>query len=391
MRDGHVCEKPKGSGRWYAVISAKDEANGKRKRHWHALKGCSSKSEAAKRCRELLSAQDKGLYVEPNKTDLAAFSARWLTHIKMHVSPRTHERYGEIVGDNILPLLGKTVLTKLRPEQISAAYAKALESGRRDGKGGLAPRTVHHMHRILRQMLEQAVKWQILARNPADAVDAPKVERKEMRTYDVPQTVAMMDALRDTRMYVPAILAGLCAMRRGEIVALRWRNVDLDGAYLSIAASAEQTGAGVRYKEAKTGKGRKVDLSPIAVEALRAWRAKQAQEFLRLGVRPTGDTFVVTQATGEPLQPRSITHEWTRLRKAKGLARIRFHDLRHTHATHLLASGVHPKIAQERLGHSSIAITLDLYSHVLPSLQGDAVAKVDTALQAAMTGKNQRR
>jgi integrase len=239
------------------------------------------------------------------------------------------------------------------------------------------------MHRILKQALALAVRWNSLPRNPADAVDPPKVERKELATYDLPATAAMIEALRGTRMLIPAVLGVLCGLRRGEIAALRWRNVDLDTGKLAVVESAEQTAAGVRYKEPKSGKARNISLATTVLEELKAWRLAQAQEFLRLGARPGADTFVVTRADGGPLQPRSITHEWIRVITAKGLPRIRFHDLRHAHATHLLSSGVHPKIASERLGHTKVGITLDLYSHVLPGMQADAAAVVDDALRAA--------
>lgn len=188
-------------------------------------------------------------------------------------------------------------------------------------------------------------------------------------------------------MLIPAVLGVLCGLRRGEIAALCWRNVNLEDATLAVIESAEQTKAGIRYKEPKTGKGRNVSLSATVVAELKAWRLAQAQEFLRLGARPDGDIFVVTQADGRPLQPRSITHEWVRVAAAKGLPRIRFHDLRHAHATHLLGAGVHPKVASERLGHSKVGITLDLYSHVMPGMQEEAAAKVDDALRAAMEMK----
>jgi integrase len=289
------------------------------------------------------------------------------------------------VRKNIVPLLGTAQLTKLRSDQISAAYSKALATGRRDGKGGLSPRTVHHMHRILKQALTQAVDWQMLVRNPANAVKPPKVEDKPMQTYDLSQTAALLEGIRGTRMFVPAMLGVLCGMRRGEILALRWGNVDLAGGDIAVVQSAEQTKAGVRYKETKSGRARTLALSTTAVDELKAWRTRQAQELLRLGVRANGNTFVVTQVDGSPLQPRSLTHEWVRVIGKTPLPRVRFHDLRHCHATHLLASGVHPKIASERLGHSKIGITLDLYSHVLPGMQEDAVAKVDAAFQAART------
>jgi integrase len=240
------------------------------------------------------------------------------------------------------------------------------------------------MHRILKQALSRAVRWQLLPRNPADAVDPPKVERKELITYDLSATVHAMDALRGTRMYVPTILSLLCGLRRGEVAALRWRNVDLDSGALAVVESAEQTGAGVRYKEPKSGRSRKVSLSSTVIDELKAWQTAQSEEFSRLGLLPDGNTFVVTQADGRPLQPRSITHEWVRLSTVKGLPRIRFHDLRHAHATHLLSAGVHPKVASERLGHSKVGITLDLYSHVMPGMQEEAAARVDAALRRLM-------
>ena len=245
------------------------------------------------------------------------------------------------------------------------------------------------MHRILKQALARAVRWQLIPRNPADAVDPPKVERKDLSTYDLAGTAQVIEALRGTRMLVPTVMAVLCGLRRGEIAALRWRNVDLDGGAVAVVESAEQTAAGVRYKEPKTGKGRKVSLSATVIEELKAWRVAQAEEMLRLGLPPDGDTFVVTQVDGRPLQPRSITHEWVRLCAAKGLPRIRFHDLRHAHATHLLGAGVHPKVASERLGHSKVGITLDLYSHVMPGMQDEAACRVDEALRAAMAKNKQ--
>jgi integrase len=327
---------------------------------------------------------DSGAYIEPAKTTVAAFLERWLSHMASQVAPRSHERYAEIARKNIAPLLGNALLTKLRPEQISAAYAKALASGRVDGRGGLSPRTVHHMHRILRQALEQAVSWRILARNAADAVRPPRVERGTMETYDLAETAALLEAARGTRMLVPTMLAVLCGLRRGEILALRWQHIDSDQGQIAVSQSVEQTSAGLRFKETKSGRARTVALSATVVAQLRAHRARQAEELLRLGIPLRPETLVVARPDGEPIQPRSLTHEWQKLAARRGLRRIRFHDLRHAHATHLLASGVHPKIASERLGHSSVGITLDLYSHVTRGMQVDAAALVDAALQAAI-------
>lgn len=375
---GHIRERS--PGHWAIVIDLRDPETGKRTRKWHSFKG--TKREAQIETSRLISAISGGAYIEPTKITVRQFLDRWLEHIKSQVSPRTHERYGEIVRKNLNPLLGAVVLTKLRPMQISDAYAKALSSGRRDGKGGLSPSTVRYLHVILKSAMGQALRWQILARNPVDAVDPPRIERSAMNTYDLAQTADLIDATRGTRMTITVMLAVLCGLRRGEIAALRWRNINLGTAQLAVTESAEQTRAGVRYKQPKSGKGRTVALSARVVSELRSRRVQQAQELLMLGVPLTDDAFVVAQADGSPLQPRSITRQWLSLMsKNKALPRIRFHDLRHAHATHMLSSGVHPKIASERLGHSKVGITMDLYSHVMPGMQEDAAARVDRDLE----------
>ena len=274
------------------------------------------------------------------------------------LAARTIERYGEIARKNLVPILGNAVLNKLRPEQISGAYVQALRSGRRDGSGGLAPRTVHHMHRVLKQALRQAVNWGMLHHNPADVVKPPKVERAQMKALETAEIAGLLAHFRPTRMYVPTLLAVTCGLRRGEIAALKWRAVDLVSAQMSVSESVEQTSKGVRTKETKSGRSRTVALPSIVVDELRRHRLRQAEELLKLGVRVDEQTPVVSRETGEALQPNSLTHEFVRiLSKAPALPRIRFHDLRHTHATQLLSVGVHPKIAQERLGHSTVSIT----------------------------------
>lgn len=183
---------------------------------------------------------------------------------------------------------------------------------------------------------------------------------------------------------MPVLLAITTGMRRGEITALRWRAIDLANAQMAVLASAEQTASGVREKETKSGRARTVSLTGLAVEELRRHKARQAEELLRLGIRQTDDVHIVAQVDGQPLMPQSLTHEFSRFIASTMLPRVRFHDLRHTHATQLLASGVHPKIAQERLGHANIGTTLDLYSHVMPGMQTDAASRVDVALRAAI-------
>jgi integrase len=377
---GHIRERS--PGRWAIILDAVDPATGTRKRKWHSFEG--TKRQAQVECARLISEKSSGTYLEPSKLTLAQFFDHWLGHIKARVSPRSHERYGEIIHKNIVPALGNVPMTKLRPAQIAEAYTQALSAGRRDGAGGLSPNTVVYMHRLIKQALAHAVRWQMIIRNPADAVDPPKVERSAMTTYDMGQTAELLDGVRGTRLSVPVLLGVMCGLRRGEIAALRWRSVDLAGAQVAIVQSAEQTREGVRYKEPKSGRARTVALSAIVAEELRVHRLRQAEELLCIGIRQTDATFVYAREDGEPMQPRSLTHAWQQMVARTALPRVRFHDLRHAHATHMLSSGVHPKVASERLGHSKVGITLDLYSHVLPGMQADAAARVDDALRAAV-------
>ncbi len=379
---GHIRERA--PGHWAIIFDVRDPATGRRRRKWHSFAG--NKRQVQIERARLVSAISSGAYIEPAKITVAAHMERWLEHVRSQVSPKTFERYCGVVRGNILPTLGAVLLTKLQPAQISEMYAKALGSGRRDGKGGLSPASVLYMHRLLKEALTVAVsEWRILPWNPADSIKAPKVRRKNMRALDTAETAALLEAARAYRLFVPVMLAVTCGLRRGEICALRWRNVELSSAaQLSIVGSIEQTKAGVREKGTKSGRARTVALTALAAEELRRHKTRQAEELLRLGVRQSDDMYVVAQADGQPLKPNSLTHEFVRFIAGTALPRVRFHDLRHSHATHLLASGVHPKIAQERLGHATVAITLDLYSHVLPGMQADAASRVDEALRQAL-------
>jgi Phage integrase, N-terminal SAM-like domain len=179
---GHIRERS--PGRWAIVIDVRDPQTGKRKRRWHSFTG--TKRQTQVECARLLTETKNGTSVDPTRMTVAAFLERWIEHMEGQVSPRSHERYAELCRKNLAPLLGGLMLAKLQPAEISQAYAKALTRGRRDGSGGLSPRTVTHMHRVLREALQQAVRWQLLARNPADAVRPPKVERQQMSVLPRP-------------------------------------------------------------------------------------------------------------------------------------------------------------------------------------------------------------
>jgi integrase len=301
---GHVRER--GKGNWYAVLSVRDPRTGKRKARFISLPNCKGKREAQQECARIVTEMRQGAYVDPDKTTIARFLERWLGQIKTQVSPRTYGRYAEIVRNNIVPALGAVQLTKLRPESISETYSRALTTGRRDGKGGLSAQTVHHMHTILKQALKQACVWRAITHNPADLVNPPKLERNEIRTVDTDQTAAMIEAARGTLLFIPILLGVLCGLRRGEVVALRWRSVDLENRQLSVVASTEQGRGGVREKEPKSGRGRLVALPAMLVTELRRHRTQQAEWLLKLGARLTDDYHVFTNEAGESIWPSSL-------------------------------------------------------------------------------------
>lgn len=373
---GHIRERS--PGRWAIVIDARDAA-GKRKRRWFTFHG--GKRGAQRKCAELIAQTAGGAAVSPERMTVQQYLENWLEHKHPLVSPKTHERYVQLARGNLIPTIGATLIAKVTPMQISVAYATMMSNG-------LAPYTVGHVHRLLSQAFKNAVRWRMLLTNPCDDVSRPRVERREMRVWNTQTMAAALDAAHGWRCHIPIVLASLCGMRLGEIAALRWRHVDLDRGLIAVVEAVEQTrSGGVRVKPPKSGKGRSVTLPALAVTELRAWRTQQAEEFLRLGIRPNEDTRVVTRKDGLPVQPNSIYHLWTNFLATTGLPRIRFHDLRHSHATVLLASGVHPKVASERLGHARVGITLDVYSHVIGNMQDGAAAAIDAVFTEANGSK----
>jgi integrase len=386
-REGHIRQRSPGS--WEVRYDfGVDPATGKRRIATTTVRG--DRKAAERELRRLLHTVDTGEHVDPNRMTVRQWLEHWLATVRAEVSPKTHERYGEIVRNFLAPALGNDALTKLAPTHIQAAYNGWATGGRLDGKpGGLSPQTRRHIHRVLRTALGRALEQQVIARNPADAFKKrlPKVERRTLTTLTAEQSAHLLEAIAHSRVYWPVLLALSTGMRRGEILALRWKNVDLDRGTVQVMESLEQTRAGIRFKAPKTDRHRVITLPAYAVQELRLLRRQQAEDLLALGVRQTGETLLCCRADGQPHKPLSLTYEFARfVARMKDLPRVRFHDLRHSHATQLLASGVHPKIASERLGHASIGITLDLYSHVTDTMQSDAAQRLDSAMQLAKSG-----
>lgn len=277
---------------------------------------------------------------------------------------------------------------------ISGAWAKALTSGRLNGRGGLSGQTVRHHHRVLKQALKQAVVWRLLTINPASDIKAPKVHRKEMTILNPEQTRELIEAFKPTKLYMPVLIAASTGMRRSEILGLRWRDVNLDAADLKVTQVIEQTRSGLRFHPPKTTSSlRTIALPALLIEVLRRHKANQAREHLALGLRRDANRLVISNPDGSPMPPEYLTREFGRQftfinerRTSLGqepLPRIRFHDLRHTHISLLLIAKEHPNVVSARAGHASVSITLGIYGHLLPGMQEGAASRINELLGTA--------
>lgn len=375
--------RKRSNGSWTFILDqGRDPATGKRRQQWVSVKG--TKKEAEKRLAELIHQLDTGGFVKPAKLTVADFLRQWLRdYVATNVRPRTAEGYAHIIERHLVPALGALYLTQLQPGDLQRYYKQALTSGRKDRTpGGLSARTVHHHHRVLSEALSHAVKWGLVARNVAQAVDPPQPRKAEMRVLDSEGIGRVLEKVKGTRWYPVFHLAAYTGLRRSELLGLRWGDVDLDLATLSVVQVLHHLRDGsIIFQEPKTAAGnRMIALSPSAVLQLRAHRERQEADFILVGKTLTPDTLVFCNADGTPFLPQSVSHAFMREARSLGYHGVNFHSLRHSHASLMLKQGIHPKIVQERLGHSSIAITLDTYSHVAPGLQAAAAMRFEEAL-----------
>jgi integrase len=367
--EGSVTQRP--DGRWEERLTLE----GDRRKSFYAK----TRQEAARLLRAALQDRDAGLPVAEGKQIVSQFIATWLEKVRPSLKPKTYRTYEQLLRVHVLPTVGSTPLTKLTAEQLQRLYAVRLSAGS-------STTTVHHVHAAIHRALASALRLGLVQRNVSDLTDPPPIRRNESHELTAPQVQTLLEAARGERLEALFILAVTTGMRQGELLALKWADVDLEQGALTVRATLQtEKGGGFMFAQPKTARSRRrIVLTATAVESLRQHRVRQAEE--RLWVGPAWDDLglVLTNAIGRPLDGVHVLRRNLRPLLAKvGLPPIQFHDLRHSAATLFLGKGVHPKVVAEVLGHSQVSITLDVYSHVLPDMQESAATAMEAVLKLA--------
>ncbi len=344
--------------------------NGKRKVFYGK-----TKKEARDKMNKALYEQKQGMLIATPRQTVEQFLTEWLEGHKTSIRSRTHERYATYVRLHIVPVIGHIQLQKLTAQHIKALYAKKLGEG-------LSPTTVNCLHGVLHKALEDAVKWELVVKNVCHIVDPPRRAHYEITTLTMEQAKKLLETAKGHNMEALFILALTTGMRRGEILALKWQDVSFIEKTIQVRRTFTRT-PGHRYVEAetKTKKSRRnIVLPQIVVDVLIQHRVNQAEARSEAGEHWQERDLVFCTSLGTPLNPNKVLERFKTLLKRAALPHMRFHDLRHSAATILLTMHVHPKIVQELLGHNQISMTMDIYSHVLPTMQGDAMSQLNDAL-----------
>jgi integrase len=367
-------------GRTWTAYWHVDAAGGSRQR---SKGGFLTRGEAQAYLTETLAAIRAGLFTEVNRITLGEYLLeRWLPSRKPALRPSTYDRSLGNIRLHIAPALGHVRLQQLTVDHLDQFYASQLSEGNRSGvRAGLSPKSVRYLHTILHRALRDAMRKNLVVRNVADAADPPKLRRpaEGIRTWSASQLRDFLDATTDHPLGVVFLVAATTGMRRGEVLGLRWMDVDFDVARLAV----RQTILCVRYEivvgSPKTARGnRSIAIDRTTVEALRRLRRGRATDPL--------DALVFARPDGRPYHPDYVSQTFDRTVARLGLPRIRLHDLRHTHATLGLAAGIPTKVMSDRLGHATTAFTQDVYMHAIPQLEADAAEQIAATIFATEPG-----
>jgi integrase len=351
--------------------------------------GFRTRKAAEAALRELVASVDAGKYVERSTRTVGDYLDEWLEVVRPRLRPTSVNSYRQAVG-HIKGRVGAVPLQSLQPLEVESLYTDLLASGGARGRP-LSPKTVRNIHVVLRKALADAERLGLVVRNAAAAAKPPVPSKHEHTTWTAEQLARFLTSVEDERLAAAFVLLATTGMRRGEALGLRWRDLDLDAGRLSIVQTITTVREEMVITPPKTARSRRlVSLDPGTVAALRDHRRRQNEERLRVGESWSGEReFVFTNEIGEPVHPSALSRLFVSSVRKAGLPKIRLHDLRHTYATVALAAGVHPKIVSERLGHATIAVTLDLDSHVTPAIDAEAAALVASKIFDHSTARNE--
>ncbi|HVE46690.1 MAG TPA: site-specific integrase [Acidimicrobiales bacterium] len=366
----------KRGSRWYVWMDVGPGPDGRRRQK--SMGGFATRREAEAAFAEVRDQLRSGTYAPASSLTLGEYLMdHWLPAVRASLRPTGWVVQRTNIANHVVPALGSVQLQKLTPAKLHAFYADLLAHGRRDGRGGLSAHTVHGIHLMLRTALRDAMRFGYLGHNPAAEATGPSFARPEMCVWSPAQLGAFLAQVQHDRLYAAWLLFVTTGMRRGEVVGLRWADVDLPARRLSVTQAVVVAHGALVVSEPKTPASRRtIALDPATVSALGEHRRAQEAEREAAGSAWQDSGLVFTWPDGRVIRPDRFNVWFARHRRLAGLPKLRVHDLRHSHATTALAAGVPAKVVSERLGHANVAVTLDVYSHVLPSLQDEAAAKV---------------
>ena len=373
---GSIIQRGDNPRKWTLVVDLGRNSSRKRKRQWVTVTG--SRRAAEKKLGELLGEVESGLYIKPVKATFGEYLDRWLQdYAATRVQPTTLEGY-RFRAKSVKIGLGDIPLADLRPDHIQSYYTSRFTTGQ------LAAGTLVKHHNLIREALTTAVKWKLINQNVAEMVDPPRPGHKEMRALSSPEVHRLLDRCQGTPWYAIFHTLIWTGLRRSELLGLRWKDLDLLLATLRVTQVLHQLSDGTFvYTEPKTAKAKRaVALSPASCLMLRAHQQQQEVDATLLGLDINDDSLVFAHPDGSPRRPDTLTSAFRRISRQAGLNGVRLHDCRHTMASLYLEQGISPKTVAERLGHSSVVITLDTYSHLLPGMQEAAAAKFDMAMES---------
>lgn len=353
--------------------------DGKRRQKMVSCKGL-NKKQSEQKLRDILTAINQNGYIEPGSRSVSQYLDEFIKNYAcVHTSPNTYERYAELIQNNIVPHIGNYRLDRINTGDIQAYYNKLLTSGRVDKTGGLSAQTILHIHRLLHRAFKQAIQWGYITRNPVDGAVLPKIERKQLNILSFEESLQLLECSRSSQyFFAPVLLCIATGMRRGEILALKWANINLELGIINVMESLEDTSKGIRFKETKTtGSTRAIQIPDFAIDELKWWKVQQAKHKLALGDMYNDIGLVCTKQNGSPIKPDTFSTTFKNLVRRAGVSDISFHDLRHSYATMLIMSGVPVKVVSEMMGHTNVVITQDTYTHVLPTMQKQAANKLN--------------